>query len=77
MGLIISFLSFLFIINIFIKKIFFGIPVPGYPALMTAILFMGGVQLISLGINGEYVSRIYKETKRRPIYIIDKKIGFD
>ena len=51
--------------------------VEGWTALMIAILFIGGVQLICLGILGEYVGRIYNESKRRPLYIIKKQIGFD
>ena len=51
--------------------------VEGWTALMIAVLFIGGVQLICLGILGEYVGRIYNEAKRRPLYIIKKQVGFD
>ena len=69
-GLFVTFLAFIRGIWIFSKVLFFGIDVPGYASLMTTLLFFGGVQLISLGIIGEYIGRIYMETKQRPIYTI-------
>ena len=58
-----------------VDTMIFGNPVPGYASLMTSVLFLGGIQLISLGVLGEYVGRILIETKRRPLYVIRKKIG--
>ena len=69
-GLLITLFSFLRGSWIFIRTLIFGIDVPGYASLMTAILFFGGVQLISLGIIGEYLGRIYLETKQRPLYVV-------
>ena len=71
-GFIISILAFLFGIWIAFEKIFFGIPVPGYASVIVSILFLGGIQLIFLGIIGEYIGRIYEEVKKRPIYIVRK-----
>ena len=69
-GLLVTVLAFLRGSWILIRTLIFGIDVPGYASLMTAILFFGGVQLISLGIIGEYVGRIYLETKQRPLYVV-------
>ena len=69
-GIIISLLGFLYLIYIIFKTIFVGEPVQGYPTLMVTILFMGGIQLISLGIIGEYLSHIFNETKKRPGYFV-------
>ncbi|WP_074013601.1 glycosyltransferase family 2 protein [Candidatus Sodalis sp. SoCistrobi] len=66
-------LSFLYGLWMTVDKLLFGNPVPGYPSLMVAILFIGGVQLIGIGVLGEYIGRIYIETKNRPRYVIAKK----
>lgn len=71
-GLGVSVFAFLYAAWMIVDKIICGNPVPGYPSLMTAILFLGGVQLIGIGVLGEYIGRIYIETKRRPKYIIKK-----
>lgn len=76
-GLVVAFLSFLYAVFVMIRTLFSGIDVPGYASLMTAILFFGGLQLISLGVLGEYVGRILVETKQRPIYVIRETIGLD
>ncbi|MEH7094856.1 glycosyltransferase family 2 protein [Neobacillus vireti] len=71
-GFIISFFSFIYIIWIVTKTLLFGKDVAGYPSLMTVMLFLGGIQLISLGIIGEYLGRIFNETKNRPLYFVDE-----
>ena len=76
-GLVIAFFTFLYAVYVIVKTILFGSDVAGYPSLMVAILFFGGLQLISLGVLGEYVGRILIETKRRPLYVVRSKIGFD
>ena len=72
-GSIIAFISFLYGLKIIIEKLFFGINASGYASLMVAILFFGGVQLIGIGVLGEYLGRTYLESKRRPRYIIKHK----
>lgn len=72
-GSIIALISFLYGLKIIIEKLFFGISASGYASLMVAILFFGGVQLIGIGVLGEYLGRTYLESKRRPRYIIKHK----
>lgn len=74
-GVVIASFSLLYAVGVVIKTILFGSDVAGYPSLMVAILFFGGLQLISLGVLGEYVGRILIETKRRPLYVVRTKIG--
>jgi polyisoprenyl-phosphate glycosyltransferase len=54
-----------------------GVDVPGYPSLIVAIMFFSGVQLIGLGVIGEYISRVFTEVKRRPLYVVAEKVGLD
>lgn len=69
-GSIFSVLSLVYMLVVIIQKIFWGIDLPGYPTLIVVILFVGGIQMLMLGIIGQYVSKIYIEGKRRPIYLI-------
>lgn len=69
-GFFISFIAFLFLAFEIGKTFLFGTDVAGYPTLLAAILFLGGIQLISLGVIGEYLGRVFVETKRRPPYFI-------
>ena len=69
-GFFVSFLAFAYLTYIIIKTLIYGDPVQGYPTLMVTILFLGGIQLIALGIIGEYLSHIFNETKKRPGYFI-------
>jgi len=72
LGIGISFLAFIYMIIIIVKTLIYGEVVQGYPSLMVVLLFLGGAQLISIGIIGEYIGRIFNETKRRPLYFIDE-----
>ena len=60
-----------------VDTMIFGNPVPGYASIMTSVLFLGGIQLISLGVLGEYVGRILTETKQRPLYVVRDTVGLD
>lgn len=70
LGLIMCAISFLAIIFVFVRALIFGDPVSGWPSTICIILFVGGVQLLCMGIMGEYLAKNYLETKRRPIYIV-------
>ncbi|UDQ99172.1 glycosyltransferase family 2 protein [Lentisphaerae bacterium WC36] len=73
LGLSVSFFSFIFMLVIIYQKLFGNAKIPpGYPSTMTVILFLGGIQLFSLGIIGEYLGRIFNETKNRPLYFINE-----
>lgn len=69
-GAFTAFLAFLYMIYILIKTIIWGDPVGGFPTLISVILFLGGLQLLALGIIGEYIGRIFKESKKRPVYLV-------
>ncbi len=84
LGLIVSFIAFLGAIFTFLQRIFIeqftriGLsPVPGFATIVISILFMGGVQLICLGIVGEYIGRIYDEVKQRPLWVIQESVGIN
>ena len=72
-GLTFCILAFLAIIFIIIKTLVFGDPTSGWPSLVCIIVFVSGVQLFSLGVIGQYLSKTYLEVKNRPIYIIKEK----
>ena len=72
-GILVSIIAFLYMLFVFGKALIIGDPVAGYPSMVVIILFLGGIQLLSLGIIGEYLSKTYMEAKKRPKYIIRKK----
>lgn len=74
-GAVISLLAFLYASFIVFTVLMFGKDLPGYASLLTVVLFLGGIQLISLGIIGEYLGRLFLETKARPIYVVDREYG--
>lgn len=71
-GMLMTFLSFLFIVFIIIRRLFFGDPVAGWASTICVIIFIGGLQLFSIGIMGQYVAKNYTESKKRPHYIISE-----
>ena len=76
-GIIVSMFAFVYALVIVAKTLIFGEAVQGYPSMMVTILFFGGIQLITIGIIGEYIGRIYNEVKQRPLYLISKAYGID
>lgn len=76
-GIFVSFSAFIYLFVILVKTLIMGKDTPGYASLMCVLLFLGGIQLIFLGIIGEYLGKTYNETKNRPVYITKKKYGFD
>ncbi|NLV53967.1 MAG: glycosyltransferase [Bacteroidales bacterium] len=74
-GLFVSTGAFIYIIAILIKTIFLGESVKGFPTLMVTILFLGGIQFLALGIIGEYLGKIFNESKNRPIYVVSEYEG--
>ncbi len=69
-GALIAALSFAYALYLVVRVMLYGIDMPGYASLMTAVLFFSGIQLLSVGIIGEYVARLFTETKRRPVYVV-------
>ena len=69
-GTVISLISLVYALVLVISTLQHGIDVPGYASLIVAVLFLGGVQLIGIGILGEYIGRIFEESKRRPPYLV-------
>ena len=72
LGILMTFISFVAIIFIIVRKLIFGDPVSGWPSLVCIITFVGGIQLFCMGIMGQYLSKTYMEVKKRPHYIIQK-----
>ena len=75
LGVVISTMAFAYAGWLLWRTIHYGVDVPGYASLMAAVLCMGGIQLICLGIIGEYLGRIYREAKQRPLYVVEESAG--
>ncbi len=74
-GILISIVAFIYMLFIIVKTLIYGDPVAGFPTLICVILFLGGLQLLSIGVIGEYVARIFNETKGRPVYFVREYNG--
>ena len=75
LGLAVSLGAFVYMVFVLVKTLIVGDPVAGYPSLMIVLLFLGGVQLLSLGIIGEYLGKVFEEVKHRPVYIVHSYNG--
>ncbi len=75
-GMFLSFFSLMYLLFIVFKTLIFGVDLPGYASIVSIILFFSGINLIGLGILGEYLGRVFIEVKQRPVYLIKRKIGF-
>jgi glycosyltransferase involved in cell wall biosynthesis len=73
-GLLVAVFALIYGGVIIIRTLIFSNPVPGYPSLMAVVLFLGGVQLVTLGIMGEYLGRVFNEAKRRPLYLVERYV---
>jgi glycosyltransferase involved in cell wall biosynthesis len=71
-GALTALAAFVYGAIIVVKTLVYGDPVPGYPSLMVVMLFLGGIQLIALGMIGEYLGRLFEESKMRPLYLVDE-----
>jgi dolichol-phosphate mannosyltransferase len=77
LGIMVSFLSFIGIIIVFYMKLFTNLSLPGFAAVASILFFLGGVQLLTIGILGEYVGRIFDEVRARPLFIISETAGIE
>lgn len=75
LGLFIALMAFIYALFLVVRTAIYGIDLPGYASLMVVVLFLGGIQLITLGVIGEYLGRVYAETKGRPLYIVRDYYG--
>lgn len=76
-GLVVAALALVYGAGVVLRALVFGSDVAGYPSLMTVVLLLGGVQLVTLGVIGEYLGRVFNETKRRPLYFVERFMRAD
>jgi polyisoprenyl-phosphate glycosyltransferase len=76
-GLFVALLAVIYAVQVIVKTLIMGNAVAGYPSLMTVVLFLGGMQLVFLGVIGEYLGRVFNETKQRPLYLVERYVPSD
>jgi hypothetical protein len=76
-GTIVSVFALGMAIAFVLKTIIYGVDLPGFASIIVSVMFLGGIQLLSLGVLGEYIGRIFAEVKRRPLYLVGERIGLD
>lgn len=74
-GVVVSVFAFFYAVVFMIKTLLWGVDIPGFPTLIVSVMFFAGVQLISLGVIGEYLGRVYEEVKGRPLFIVGERVG--
>jgi hypothetical protein len=77
LGLVVSLFAFCYAMMFLITTLVYGTDVPGYPSLIISVMFFAGVQLISLGVIGEYLGRVYEEVKGRPLFLVAEEVGLE
>ncbi len=77
LGLVVSAFAFLYVLVFLAKTLLFGVDQPGFPTLIVSVMLLSGVQLISLGVIGEYLGRVYEEVKGRPLYVVGERVGLN
>jgi glycosyltransferase involved in cell wall biosynthesis len=77
LGLVVSLFAFCYAMVFLVKTIVYGIDAPGFPSLIISVMFFAGVQLISLGVLGEYLGRMYEEVKGRPLFLVAEELGLE
>lgn len=77
LGGLTAFASFIYLIVVILQKLIFGIEIPGYATIIVLILFLGGIQLLCIGIIGEYVGKIFEQSKQRPIYVAKEYLSYE
>ena len=75
LGLVVSAFAFFYAVVFTVKTLLWGVDLPGFPTLIVSVMFFAGVQLISLGVMGEYLGRVYEEVKGRPLFIVGERVG--
>lgn len=76
-GVAVSAMAFVYVLVFLTKTMIFGIDQPGFPTLIVSVMLLGGIQLISLGVIGEYLGRVYEEVKGRPLFLVAERVGLD